>query len=229
MKKIALTKLHKRLISGFILAPIVLGVLIVDGVFLLALLVFTFSLSVFEWLRMAAQGGRRLTDSAFGLLYLGVSFLSFYLLRSHLQDGLFLSLALFLSVWSSDTGAYLAGKVFNGPKMWPSVSPNKTWSGLGGAMFFCALMLVLCFYAANFFPVALSPSGADYIFLVVAGAAFGVLGQGGDLLVSAFKRRIGVKDTGGFIPGHGGLLDRIDALLLVCPCFTAVMWVWMLT
>jgi len=119
-------------------------------------------------------------------------------------DGLALISLLFLVVWVTDIAAYFCGRALGGPKLWPSVSPKKTWSGaLGGLTFAVVAAIVFGIYVSGFSP------------LVCAGGAvvMSVFAQGGDLLESAFKRAFNVKDSSRLIPGHGGFLDRVDGLL----------------
>jgi phosphatidate cytidylyltransferase len=111
-----------------------------------------------------------------------------------------------LSIWATDIGAYLCGNAFGGPKLWPSLSPKKTWSGLLGGVVAAAVAGGL---AALFF-TAPSPLTAALISMVMS-----VIAQLGDLIESALKRRFKVKDAGGLIPGHGGALDRLDSHLAV--------------
>jgi phosphatidate cytidylyltransferase len=124
------------------------------------------------------------------------------------------TLWLFVAVWASDTGAYLLGRLIGGPKLWPAVSPNKTWAGLCGA----ALGAALIGLAGAF----VMPGGD--LRLVLAGAGIGLIGQTGDLFESHVKRRAGAKDSGTLIPGHGGALDRLDSLLFVAPAAAFVLW-----
>ena len=107
-------------------------------------------------------------------------------------------------VWATDIGAYFAGRAIGGPRLWPAVSPNKTWAGLIGGMAGAALFGWL---AAWFFDL-----GAPFSWI---GALMGLLAQLGDLFESWLKRRAGVKDSGTILPGHGGALDRLDGLLPV--------------
>jgi phosphatidate cytidylyltransferase len=109
-------------------------------------------------------------------------------------------------VWASDTVAYLFGRAFGGPKLAPAISPKKTWSGLGGAVIGAAMAGVL---------VAQALGSNDQLGMGATAAVFGLAGQAGDLLESSVKRHFGVKDTSRLIPGHGGLFDRLDALLAV--------------
>jgi len=110
-------------------------------------------------------------------------------------------------VWATDIGAYFVGRTVGGPKLAPRISPKKTWSGLLGGMASAALAgtAVASLVAAPLWPVAM------------ASGSLAVVGQAGDLAESALKRRFGVKDSSGLIPGHGGILDRVDALLTVIP------------
>jgi phosphatidate cytidylyltransferase len=113
---------------------------------------------------------------------------------------------LLVFVWSVDSAAYAAGRSIGGPRLWPTVSPNKTWAGLAGGVLAGAIV-------AKAFAVW-SP-GAPIALLGALGAAFAIAEQAGDLIESSVKRHFGVKDTGALIPGHGGLLDRVDGLMLV--------------
>jgi phosphatidate cytidylyltransferase len=115
-------------------------------------------------------------------------------------------------VWASDVGAYAVGRVCGGPKLAPTVSPGKTWSGLGGAIACAAL--VGCLWGM--------PAGGRPWQGFLLGGAMGLLGQSADLLESALKRKAGHKDSGTLIPGHGGMLDRVDALMACSPFFLAL-------
>jgi phosphatidate cytidylyltransferase len=110
---------------------------------------------------------------------------------------------LFVTVWASDTGAFVTGRAIGGPRLWPRLSPSKTWSGAVGGLIATALVGGLAALWA----------GAAATLLVPAGIALGIAAQAGDLAESLAKRRFGVKDSGGLIPGHGGLLDRLDGML----------------
>ena len=149
----------------------------------------------------------RVTTTAFGTLWLGVGMTAMAILRRDADtDGPgFVVLALMLS-WLSDTGAYFAGRFLGKAKLYPAVSPKKTRAGavggLGGAIVGALL--------AHFFYLRSLPLVHGLALAVVAGA----VGQAGDLGESLLKRSFGVKDSGGIVPGHGGILDRIDALLV---------------
>lgn len=139
---------------------------------------------------------------ALGVLYIAVPSLLLLWLRD--EVGRLTVYWLFILVWATDTGAYIFGRAIGGPKLAPSVSPKKTWAGLVGGMA-CAAMI------GGGFAAAFKIEGWAALGAVSAGLA--VVAQVGDLFESWVKRRFGVKDAGGIMPGHGGLLDRVDGLL----------------
>lgn len=217
-----------RIISGLILAPLTIIAIFYGGLLFQIFIALAFGLSFKEWLRMARKGDHVLRDVIIGVLYIALCFAAFMKLRLDMEQGLFLTLVLLAGVWASDIAAYFSGKFIGGPKLLPKVSPNKTWAGfIGGTLgSACALM------AMDYFAPAFSrASGLEFLpfaplwtaFFI--GALFTVFGQAGDLMVSWYKRKVGVKDTGTLIPGHGGILDRIDSLLLVTPFFLIVLQV----
>lgn len=142
---------------------------------------------------------------ALGTLYVGLPVLSLIVLRDQPQ-GLLLTFWAMALVWAADSAAYFAGRAIGGPKLAPGISPNKTWSGFVGGMIGAiafAFLLVWLFHL----PVALA----------LATPVLAVLSVIGDLYESNLKRRAGVKDSGKVLPGHGGLLDRLDGLVMVAP------------
>jgi phosphatidate cytidylyltransferase len=141
-----------------------------------------------------------------GLLYVGWPSLALIYLREQPQ-GLGLALWTLAVVWSTDIGAYFAGRSIGGPKLSPALSPNKTWAGLGGG--------VLAALAVGY-GIALVLSLPRPMLLL--GAPMAVLAQMGDLFESWLKRRAKVKDSGRILPGHGGVLDRLDGLVPVAVC-----------
>ncbi len=145
---------------------------------------------------------------AAGILYIGLAGIALIELRHDNEAGRVNVLFLFLVVWASDIGAYMAGRLFGGPKLAPGVSPNKTWSGAAGGL--ASAMLVGVATAA-----LLAPGGASRAAAVAA--ALGIMAQAGDLLESWIKRHFDVKDSSALIPGHGGLLDRLDGVLAAAP------------
>lgn len=154
-----------------------------------------------------AGEGKRIW-AATGVLYGSALALSVILLRVvSALDGVEAILWLFAVVWGTDIMAYFGGRSIGGPKLWPRVSPSKTWSGF--------IVGVSCGAALGVGAVALSLTGPDVslgkIFLL--GLAGGVVAQGGDLLESSIKRHFGVKDSSQLIPGHGGFMDRLDGFI----------------
>ena len=145
--------------------------------------------------------------AGFGVPYIAVGTGAVLWLRAQPETGLGLALFVVLAVWAADVGAYAAGRSIGGPKLWPRVSPKKTWAGLLGGM-----------VTAGVFGAGTAMAfGADPIVPFALAAGLAVVGQAGDLFESAMKRRSHIKDSGSLIPGHGGLLDRIDAMLAAAP------------
>jgi phosphatidate cytidylyltransferase len=147
--------------------------------------------------------GERGHMAALGALYAGLPALALVWLHRDGSAGFLAVLFILLAVWATDTGAYFAGRLIGGPKLKPSISPNKTWSGLAGGIVSGALVGIA---------FALARSGLSLGHMMVAGALLATVSQVGDLLESALKREYGVKDASTLIPGHGGFMDRIDGL-----------------
>lgn len=142
---------------------------------------------------------------AFGIIYVGVPVLALLFLRAQ-PNGLLLAFWALGLVWATDIGAYFAGRSIGGPKLAPSISPSKTWAGLGGGV-----LAALAFGFALHFLAGLP------VKLAAACGILAVAAQGGDLFESALKRRAGVKDSGTLLPGHGGVLDRLDGVVTAAP------------
>jgi phosphatidate cytidylyltransferase len=138
-----------------------------------------------------------------GFLYAAAAQVSSIMVRLDQSEGFLALVFIFLVVWCTDIGGYFAGRAIGGPKLWPRVSPNKTWAGAVGG--FVLSLLVAGGLAMNGF-------GRIGPLLLIAGA-LSVASQLGDLLESAIKRRFGVKDSSHIIPGHGGLMDRLDGFV----------------
>lgn len=210
---------QKRIVSALVLIPLA-GLVAMAGEWLFLLLVAAFAgFSLWEWMRFSRCSPRRTHDRLIGAAYLTACFGTFVAIHDYLPHGPYLALSLLLAVAASDIGAYFAGRAIGGPKLAPAISPNKTWAGFGGAMGACALVLTLCYGMSGAFGMALPPVAGGMAGVLAAGLVLGAAGQAGDLFVSIHKRRCGVKDTGSLIPGHGGLLDRIDSHLLAAPVF----------
>lgn len=154
---------------------------------------------------LVARGvAERPADAAYGVLYIAPAALCLVWMRETHQ-GMWWTLMLLAATWAADIGAFAFGSTIGGPKLWPRFSPNKTWSGFIGGLA-AALVAGLLMAALPYFQ--LNPWAAALIGLTV-----GLATMAGDLWESALKRRFGVKDSGDLIPGHGGLLDRVDGLM----------------
>ncbi|MCE2986744.1 MAG: phosphatidate cytidylyltransferase [Phenylobacterium sp.] len=151
-------------------------------------------------------------NAALGVLYIGAAAVCFIWLRS-MPQGRWWILMTFAVAWAADIAAYAVGNLAGGPKLWPRFSPNKTWSGflggLAGAVLAAVALAALPVFKLNPWAAAL------------AGLCGGLAGMAGDLWESMLKRRFGVKDASDLIPGHGGLLDRVDGLMFVVVILSA--------
>ncbi|WP_334164289.1 phosphatidate cytidylyltransferase [Phenylobacterium sp.] len=176
---------------------------------------------------LVARGvAERPADAAFGVFYIAPACICLVWLRDadHTMSvqGHWWTLMLFAVTWAADIGAFAVGSTLKGPKLWPRFSPNKTWSGFAGglaaAMVTGALMSALSVFQLNLAAAAL------------IGLLVGLATMAGDLWESAIKRRFGVKDSGDLIPGHGGLLDRVDGLMFAVVVMSAARlvnhWGW---
>jgi phosphatidate cytidylyltransferase len=171
---------------------------------------------------VVARGvAERPADAAFGVLYIAPAALCLVWLRGT-DQGNWWVLMLFAATWAADIGAFAVGSTLRGPKLWPRFSPNKTWSGFVGgllaAMAAGTLMALLPAFQLNLWAAA------------SIGFTVGLATMAGDLWESALKRRFGVKDSGDLIPGHGGLLDRVDGLMFAVVVMAALRlanhWGW---
>lgn len=171
------------------------------AVFLLTLIVS----SLLVWFKAKDEPKRKLLT--LGVTYVSVGIGSILWFAE--ITGFLVTVWLLLMVWSVDVGGYVVGSNLKGPKLAPKISPNKTWSGLIGGVLLAVIVSALFVWAIG---------ANDYqVFYIVLAAVVAVLSQIGDLLESAIKRNIGIKDSSQLIPGHGGVFDRIDGLLFVAP------------
>jgi phosphatidate cytidylyltransferase len=141
-----------------------------------------------------------------GVVYVSLPPIALVLLREDPTHGIAAIVLVMLMVWAADTLAYFAGRIIGGPKLAPAISPKKTWAGLIGAMAGSAL--------AAFAVVKLLGLPSPFVLVLIA-ALLAIVEQAGDLFKSAMKRHYGVKDSGSLIPGHGGVIDRVDGLVAV--------------
>jgi len=178
------------------------------GLLLAALisLLISFLISVFNG-DESSTGMERLFHNSFGLAYISLPFMSLISLGEYSP---WVIAGIFIMIWSFDSFAYLVGKYLGRHKMMPRISPKKTWEGFAGGLIFAALAAALIWKFAGATELSLS-QWLMLSLIVVAAATFG------DLFESALKRQHGLKDSGKMMPGHGGILDRIDSLLFAMP------------
>lgn len=164
-----------------------------------------------------------ITSSIFALFYLGLMLIPIPMLREQ-SNGPSLLAFLFLTVWAGDTVAMYAGRLFGKRKLAPNLSPNKTWAGAIGSVLgsvaVAGILLAFSSYLAQWNSVKLSYADEVWWYWLILAVVINIAAQVGDLAESALKRSAEVKDSGTLLPGHGGILDRIDALLLAAP----VLW-----
>jgi phosphatidate cytidylyltransferase len=152
---------------------------------------------------------------ALGVVYISLACLALLWLRQQPEIGRTVVYWLVGLVWATDIGAFVVGRAVGGPRLTPRISPNKTWAGLGGG----ALCAALVGAAVGFLV-----DSADPVALAILSLALAIVSQAGDLFESSLKRRVGVKDASGLIPGHGGLLDRVDGLMAASLAVAFVVW-----
>lgn len=209
----------KRIISGVILAPLVVYILLNGGISFFVMIMLLFLLMFYEWVILTAKFKQPLLWWIFGFFYLGFScfvmlflerfrynFLGFDNIPVHLFIIVFL-------VWINDIFSYIFGKAIGGPKLVPKISPGKTWAGTIGGISACVFVFFVMYY--------LTSSASEQIPSDIYSIALSlhilipIIALCGDLFESWIKRKAGVKDSGNLIPGHGGVLDRMDGLVMV--------------
>lgn len=188
---------HPRILAG--LAGL-FGLLLASGHYALPAAVFSAAL-VFAVLASRSDVKARFT-AGFGVVYVCAMVAGLFWLREGPWDGRMAALLFMSFVWASDAAAYFFGRALRGPSLLPSESPNKTWSGAVAAVIACG---ICGYFAAGI-------QGVDVGIWIVTGVAISIVSQVGDLFESGLKRRFKVKDSGRILPGHGGLLDRVDGL-----------------
>ena len=218
--------LGQRTLSAIVMLAVAGGALWLGGWFWALLVGVLASGVMFEWRRLAARIAQR--QSALflwnigGLIYICFASAMLLFLRSPMFFPLIAILSIILAVIATDIGAYFAGRAIGGPKIAPSISPSKTWAGLGGGIV-AASLTIAALMAWQQMPDA-APAGnfavhekpmPDFREAAIFGTFVAVVAQAGDFFESWMKRRAGVKDSGSLIPGHGGLFDRLDGLLAV--------------
>ena len=221
-----MSELNKRILSGVILAALLLGDVWVGEGWFAALLAVGGLILAREYLRLIWRGWptstARIGWTIFGIAYIGAAIAGLWIARGT-EEGFFVTMVLFGVVWATDIGAFVFGRLIGGPKIAPSISPSKTWAGLAGGIITVAAVILIIFTIRteqwpNQWGIALPLS-------MIGALLIAVIAQAGDFFESWLKRRAGMKDSGSIIPGHGGLFDRIDGLLPVAILFGgAIVW-----
>ena len=197
-----MNNLAVRSVSGAVMAGIALGAAFLGGYYFAVLAALAAGVMFTEWRRLTDGWG--LSWTVGGLFYALIPTLSLLWIRDRAPQGLELLYWVFVVTWTTDIGAYFAGRAIGGPKLAPTISPNKTIAGLVGGMISAGLA---------------SWAWVQYVMLPLPllwlAPLFAAAAQGGDLFESWMKRRAGVKDSGTILPGHGGMLDRLDGLVVV--------------
>ena len=200
------SELTKRIASSIVLAPIAIGAVILGGLPFAAFVVLIGAIGLWEWaaiVRNAEPASARLGWMTLGLPYVAVPCAALILLRQAEPSGWIAIVFVLAVVWATDVAAFFGGRYFGGPKLWPRVSPKKTWSG--------ALSGLFAAIAAGGLTAMLTPTGSPTAGMAIA-IPLSIAAQAGDLFESSIKRKFDVKDSGHIIPGHGGVLDRVDGL-----------------
>ena len=210
-------ELQKRILSSIALIPISIFFIFQENIFFAFFLSALFLISSCEWIKM----NKKDIIKIMGVFYLFFAFYMAYLLREELSIEMFIFILVICI--STDLGGYLFGKIFKGPKL-TKISPKKTYSGVIGG-FILSLIATLIYLKFKPFDIVSylnfsiliandsAPNNMFYLFILF----LSLISQVGDLIISYFKRLAKVKDTGSLLPGHGGLLDRIDGIIFVIP------------
>ena len=206
----------KRVFSSLILIPIVLFVIIEGSILFNFFIVICFFITTYEWFKMSKSNIQKI----FGLLFLIISFYTIYKIRNDFNQNYFHILIIAIICVSTDIGGYLFGKLLKGPKL-TKVSPNKTYTGVIGS-FLLSIVITILFLELTLKIYNFRFTGEIFIFSL----AVSLVSQIGDIIISYFKRLSKIKDTGKIIPGHGGILDRIDGMIFAYPFSYVIFLNW---
>ena len=208
-------ELQKRIISSIILIPLALFFIIKGTYYFNFFILICLFVSMYEWNLMSKKKEYKIL----GIIFLILSFYTAYYLRNEMHgDYLYFILVLFICVFT-DIGGYIFGKIFKGPRL-TKISPMKTYSGvIGGYLFAIIFLIFFLNYGDYIYETTNFETSSNYLFLniFVFTILISTVSQLGDIVISYFKRKSKVKDTGKIIPGHGGLLDRIDGMIFAFP------------
>ena len=200
-------ELQKRILTSIIIIPISLFFIIKGSVFFILFLVILFFIASLEWMKIV----KKIEFKLLGIFFLFFSFYSVYFIRDSDISIFFL---VFLICIATDIGGYVFGKIFKGPKI-TKISPNKTYSGMIGG--FLLSIVLSYFFIEKYSSFWIEQNFAKNLSLVLIVFFISSVSQIGDLIISYFKRLSKIKNTGNILPGHGGLLDRIDGMIFAFP------------
>jgi phosphatidate cytidylyltransferase len=195
----------KRVLSSMVIIPLAFFIITQGSLILYTFIIILFGVSSYEWQLMTKNKSYK----NYGFLFLFFSFYAFY----QLSNELFHIFFIIIICISTDIGGYVFGKLFKGPKL-TKVSPKKTYAGVLGGYFLSLISSTMIIIYVDY-----SGSLIKYLFITIL---ISTVSQLGDLIISYFKRLSKIKNTGKLIPGHGGLLDRIDGMLFVFPIYFLV-------
>jgi len=203
------SEFYKRVLSTIVLIPLTLFIIIAGGYFFNLFLFIILIFSLYEWYKF----NLKLNLKILGFIFLLFSFYSIYEIRNYSINGVYYFLYILIICISTDIGGYCFGKILKGPKL-IAISPNKTYSGMIGS-FILSIFFTFFYieFMRNNYDLFIG-NNPIYLFLIVM---ISFVSQIGDIVVSFFKRKSNLKDTGKLIPGHGGVLDRIDGMIFVFP------------
>lgn len=186
-------------------------------------------MTMMVWLKAKNEKYRLLLTLGVPYISIGVASLSwiYHDVFNYHPYNFYMTLWFFMMVWAMDVGGYIVGTNLKGPKLAPKISPNKTWSGLIGGVVFAVAASIIYFYALSLFQI-IQIDVRTQTFFAALGGIIAAVSQIGDLIESAIKRKLALKDSSTLIPGHGGVFDRIDGLIFAAPfvywLFTYGLW-----
>ena len=201
-------ELTKRILSSLILIPVAIFVIIEGSFIFNFFILICFLITSYEWRKMS----RNKSYYLFVIFFLLFSFYSAYEIRTNMVGDYEYFIIILLICISTDIGGYIFGKIFKGPKL-TKISPKKTFSGVIGGYLLSVFFLNLALSSNYFFIKPIDITFNIFIFILL----ISTISQLGDIIISLFKRLSKIKDTGKIIPGHGGLLDRIDGMIFAFP------------
>ena len=219
-------ELFKRIVSSIILIPLVFLMISLGSYFFNTLILICLLIVSYEWFMMT----KKKIYIFFGYIFFIFSFYSIYKIRNIYEEGFEFVLFIMLICICTDIGGFIFGKIFKGPKL-TKISPNKTYAGvLGGYILSFIILLFVLYFDFYFSTISIDAFLSPYNIIMIF--AISTVSQLGDIVISYFKRQSKKEDTGNLIPGHGGILDRIDGMIFAFPIIYIIyfheyeFWIW---